>query len=177
MVDDIRDDFEKKWEEGSIEGWNVRSSLEKEIEEAKKKQAAEAEERRRQQINSIYDIDDDETPEETPSESIPDFSSVESIEKMGADKIKEILKNMGAKCGYVLLFRDSSFIHSQSHSLIHSYFTHYHIHSFTISFIHYFTHSLFHSLIHSLIHSLFHSFTISLSHSLFKTHSLTHSFF
>ena len=52
---------------------------------------------------NINDIDDDdETPaNETPSEEIPDYSSIESIEKLGADKLKEILQNMGAKCGYV----------------------------------------------------------------------------
>ena len=32
-------------------------------------------------------------------EALPDFSSVESIERLGGDKLKEMLKGMGAKCG------------------------------------------------------------------------------
>lgn len=100
MMQDIRSDFAQKWEKGEIEGWNIRSSVEKSIAEAKKKQAEEAEARRKQQAANINDIDDDDdTVTETPSEAIPDYSSVEAIEKMGADKIKEVLKEMGAKCG------------------------------------------------------------------------------
>ena len=103
MIEDIRGDFAKKWEVGQIEGWNLRSGIDKSIEEAKKKQAEAAEAKRKQQAMNINDIDDDdETPaNETPSEEIPDYSSIESIEKLGADKLKEILQSMGAKCGYV----------------------------------------------------------------------------
>ena len=103
MIEDIRGDFAKKWEAGQIEGWNLRSGIDKSIEEAKKKQAEAAEAKRKQQAMNINDIDDDdETPaNETPSEEIPDYSSIESIEKLGADKLKEILQSMGAKCGYV----------------------------------------------------------------------------
>ena len=39
MIEDIRGDFAKKWEAGQIEGWNLRSGIDKSIEEAKKKQA------------------------------------------------------------------------------------------------------------------------------------------
>lgn len=100
MINDIRSDFSSKWEKGGIEGWNIRSSVEKSIEEAKKKQAEAAEARRKQQAANINDIDDDDDePANVSSEEIPDYSSIESIEKLGADKIKEILQSMGAKCG------------------------------------------------------------------------------
>ena len=104
MIQDIRKEFSDKWEKGAIEGWNIRSSVEKSIAEAKKKQAEAQEARRKQQTENIYDIDDDDAPQdETPAESVPDYSSVEAIEAMGADRIKEILQSMGAKCGYVLI--------------------------------------------------------------------------
>lgn len=100
MINDIRSDFSSMWEKGEIEGWNIRSSVEKSIEEAKKKQAEAAEARRKQQAANINDIDDDDDePANVSSEEIPDYSSIESIEKLGADKIKEILQSMGAKCG------------------------------------------------------------------------------
>lgn len=99
-MEDIRNEFAGKWDRGEIESWNIRSSVEKSIAEAKKKQEAEAAARRKQQADNIYDIDDDDDQTtETPSEAVPDYSSVESIEAMGADKIKEVLQSMGAKCG------------------------------------------------------------------------------
>lgn len=97
LLQEERDEFSKKWEKGEIDGWNFRQNVEAEIEEEKKKRAAEAEARRKAQSDHINDIDDDDdVPVE---EEIPDFSTVESIEKLGADKLKEMLKNMGAKCG------------------------------------------------------------------------------
>lgn len=97
LLQEERDEFSRKWEKGEIDGWNFRQSVEAEIEEVKKKRAAEAEARRKAQSEHINDIDDDDdVPVE---EEIPDFSTVESIEKLGADKLKEMLKNMGAKCG------------------------------------------------------------------------------
>ena len=88
LIQEIRDEFEKKWELGEVEGWSLRQTVETEIEEAKKKAQAE----------SINDIDDDEDTHPEATE-VPDFSSIESIEKMGMEKLKEILKSMGAKCG------------------------------------------------------------------------------
>ena len=93
LIQEIRDEFEKKWESGNIEGWSLRQTVETEIEEAKKKAQAE----------NINDIDDDDDRTQQEVTEIPDFSSIESIEKMGMEKLKEILQSMGAKCGYVIM--------------------------------------------------------------------------
>ena len=82
MVEEIRDDFAAKWSRGEIEGWNLRKTIQQEIDAEKKKQEAK-------DINAIDD--DDDTPLDT--------SSVEAIERLGADKLKLILQGLGAKCG------------------------------------------------------------------------------
>lgn len=90
--------FAKKWAAGEIEGWNLRRTVEKEVEEVKRKREEAAAARRKAQSDHINDIDeDDEEPE--AEEALPDFSSVESIEQLGGEKLKEMLRNMGAKCG------------------------------------------------------------------------------
>lgn len=98
LIQEIRDEFEKKWELGEVEGWSLRQTVETEIEEAKKKAEAELAAKKKAQAESINDIDDDEDTHPEATE-VPDFSSIESIEKMGMEKLKEILKSMGAKCG------------------------------------------------------------------------------
>ena len=66
-------------------------------------EAAEA--RQKARVTDINDIDDDEddavngNPSEEGEDAIPDYSSVESIEKLGLDKLKELLQKCGAKCG------------------------------------------------------------------------------
>ena len=82
VVEEIRDDFAAKWSRGEIEGWNLRKTIQQEIDAEKKKQEVK-------DINAIDD--DDDTPLDT--------SSVESIERLGADKLKSILQGLGAKCG------------------------------------------------------------------------------
>ena len=102
LIQEIRDEFEKKWESGNIEGWSLRQTVENEIEEAKKKAEAEIAARKKAQAENINDIDDDDDRTQQEVTEIPDFSSIESIEKMGMEKLKEILQSMGAKCGYVI---------------------------------------------------------------------------
>ena len=82
VVEEIRDDFAAKWSRGEIEGWNLRKTIQQEIDTEKKKQEAK-------DINAIDD--DDDTPLDT--------SSVEANERLGADKLKSILQGLGAKCG------------------------------------------------------------------------------
>ena len=82
MVEEIRDDFAAKWSRGEIEGWNLRKTIQQEIDTEKKKQEAK-------DINAIDD--DDDAPLDT--------SSVEAIERLGADKLQSILQGLGAKCG------------------------------------------------------------------------------
>lgn len=98
LLEESRTAFAKKWAAGEIEGWNLRRTIEAEVEEAKRKRDEAAAARRKAQSDHINDIDeDDDEPEE--EEALPDFSSVESIERLGGDKLKEMLKGMGAKCG------------------------------------------------------------------------------
>ena len=82
VVEEIRDDFAAKWSRGEIDGWNLRKTIQQEIDAEKKKQEAK-------DINAIDD--DDDAPFDT--------SSVEAIERLGADKLKSILQGLGAKCG------------------------------------------------------------------------------
>ena len=82
VVEEIRDDFAAKWSRGEIEVWNLRKTIQQEIDAEKKKQEAK-------DINAIDD--DDDAPLDT--------SSVEAIERLGADKLKSILQGLGAKCG------------------------------------------------------------------------------
>lgn len=82
IVEEIRGEFAAKWSKGDVEGWNLRRSIQQEIDAEKKKQESK----------NINDIDDDD---DTPI----DYSSVESIEKLGGDKLKSILQGLGAKCG------------------------------------------------------------------------------
>ena len=84
-------------------GWSLRQTVENEIEEAKKKAEAEIAARKKAQAENINDIDDDDDRTQQEVTEIPDFSSIESIEKMGMEKLKEILQSMGAKCGYVIM--------------------------------------------------------------------------
>ena len=64
---------------------------------------AEIAARKKAQAENINDIDDDDDRTQQEVTEIPDFSSIESIEKMGMEKLKEILQSMGAKCGYVIM--------------------------------------------------------------------------
>lgn len=104
LIQEIREEFEKKWESGEIESWSIKSSIQAGIEEAKQKAAAAAEARKKAQIDSINDIDDDDDDanQGEGEEAVPDYSSVESIEKLGLDKLKELLQSIGAKCGGTL---------------------------------------------------------------------------
>ena len=100
LVQEIRDEFDQKWQRGEVEGWSLKQTAEAEVEEAKKKAAADAAAKKKAAAESINDIDDDEEPAAAAAETeVPDFSSVESIERLGLAKLKELLQGMGAKCG------------------------------------------------------------------------------
>ena len=43
VVEEIRDDFAAKWSRGEIEGWNLRKTIQQEIDAEKKKQEAKGE--------------------------------------------------------------------------------------------------------------------------------------
>ena len=98
LLEESRAAFAKKRAAGEIEGWNLRRTIEAEVEEAKRKRDEAAAARRKAQSDHINDIDDDDDEPEA-EEELPDFSSVESIERLGGEKLKEMLKGMGAKCG------------------------------------------------------------------------------
>ena len=99
-MQEIRDEFDQKWQRGEVEGWSLKQTAEAEVEEAKKKAAADAAAKKKAAAESINDIDDDEEPAAAAAETeVPDFSSVESIERLGLAKLKELLQGMGAKCG------------------------------------------------------------------------------
>ena len=102
LVQEIRDEFDQKWQRGEVEGWSLKQTAEAEVEEAKKKAAADAAAKKKAAAESINDIDDDEEPAAAAAETeVPDFSSVDSIERLGLAKLKELLQGMGAaaRCG------------------------------------------------------------------------------
>ena len=98
LLEESRAAFAKKWAAGEIEGWNLRRAMEAEVEEAKRKREEAEAARRKAQSEHINDIDEDDEEAEA-EEALPDFSTVESIERLGGERLKEMLRGLGAKCG------------------------------------------------------------------------------